>query len=264
MSLEDKLSTIKDETVRLLEHANTPLPESQDTLGDAVKMLVDGYGGGGGDQLFADLAANKIVNLDYTDETMAVSVRLYMFAGCTNLVTAKLYFPYMSTFPNNGFEGCTKLTDVDIKGRYWNSGGTRMFYGCTALKRIRMRSRCNYFPSNFIDNCSSLEVFDIESVQNSYSYLPANIFRYCQNTLKHIIIRQVDGGGIYSSQITRYNTTNATYDPKNAELKIYVPRALVDTYKTAANWSRLASHFVALEDFTTDGTRSGEIPGVTD
>ena len=40
---------------------------------------------------------------------------------------------------------------------------------------------------------------------------------------------------------------------------IYVPRALVDTYKTATNWSTFANQFRALEDYTVDGTVTGEI-----
>ena len=40
---------------------------------------------------------------------------------------------------------------------------------------------------------------------------------------------------------------------------IYVPRALVDTYKTTKNWSNYASKIRALEDYTVDGTVTGEL-----
>lgn len=40
---------------------------------------------------------------------------------------------------------------------------------------------------------------------------------------------------------------------------IYVPRALVDEYKAATNWSSLADQFRALEDYTVDGTTTGEL-----
>ena len=40
---------------------------------------------------------------------------------------------------------------------------------------------------------------------------------------------------------------------------IYVPRALLDTYKTATNWSTYANQFRALEDYTVDGTVTGEL-----
>lgn len=40
---------------------------------------------------------------------------------------------------------------------------------------------------------------------------------------------------------------------------IYVPKALVDSYKVATNWSEYAAKFRALEDYTVDGTVTGEL-----
>lgn len=40
---------------------------------------------------------------------------------------------------------------------------------------------------------------------------------------------------------------------------IYVPAALVDSYKAETNWSTYAAQFRALEDYTVDGTITGEL-----
>jgi hypothetical protein len=40
---------------------------------------------------------------------------------------------------------------------------------------------------------------------------------------------------------------------------IYAPHALVDSYKAATNWSTYAAQFRALEDYTVDGTVTGEL-----
>lgn len=40
---------------------------------------------------------------------------------------------------------------------------------------------------------------------------------------------------------------------------IYVPSSLVDTYKSKTNWSTYATQFRALEDYTVDGTITGEL-----
>lgn len=42
---------------------------------------------------------------------------------------------------------------------------------------------------------------------------------------------------------------------------IYVPSALVDTYKAATNWSSYADRIYAIEDYTVDGTVTGELSG---
>lgn len=41
---------------------------------------------------------------------------------------------------------------------------------------------------------------------------------------------------------------------------IYVPSALLDTYKAATNWSTYADQFRAIEDYTVDGTVMGTFP----
>lgn len=40
---------------------------------------------------------------------------------------------------------------------------------------------------------------------------------------------------------------------------IYVPSALVDSYKADSKWSQYADQFRALEDYTVDGTVTGEL-----
>ena len=40
---------------------------------------------------------------------------------------------------------------------------------------------------------------------------------------------------------------------------IYVPSALIEDYKVATNWSTYADQFRALEDYTVDGTITGEL-----
>jgi N-acyl-D-aspartate/D-glutamate deacylase len=40
---------------------------------------------------------------------------------------------------------------------------------------------------------------------------------------------------------------------------VYVPRALVNAYKTATNWSTYANYIRAIEDYSIDGTVTGEL-----
>ena len=55
-------------------------------------------------------------------------------------------------------------------------------------------------------------------------------------------------------------TVNKTYNPDGLkDGYIYVPASLVDSYKTATNWTTFADQFRALEDYTVDGTITGEL-----
>jgi hypothetical protein len=64
-----------------------------------------------------------------------------------------------------------------------------------------------------------------------------------------------------TTQIVTLNKTNAFADTPIASGTgyIYVPSALVDSYKAATNWSSYANQFRALEDYTVDGTTTGEL-----
>ena len=59
--------------------------------------------------------------------------------------------------------------------------------------------------------------------------------------------------------ISKSDVLNNTPTTNNKTGYIYVPRALVDSYKSATNWSTYASQFRALEDYTVDGTIMGEL-----
>lgn len=53
---------------------------------------------------------------------------------------------------------------------------------------------------------------------------------------------------------------NSTHNPTGAkDGYFYVPSALVEEYKVATNWTTFSSQFRALEDYTVDGTITGEL-----
>lgn len=57
-----------------------------------------------------------------------------------------------------------------------------------------------------------------------------------------------------------HGTVSATYNPEGLkDGYIYVPAALIDSYRTASNWSSLDTQFRALEEYTVDGTTTGEL-----
>lgn len=72
--------------------------------------------------------------------------------------------------------------------------------------------------------------------------------------IKFLILRS-------NENLSTLQNTNA-FSTSNISSKvgyIYVPRDLVDSYKSATNWSTYASQFRALEDYTVDGTITGEL-----
>lgn len=77
-------------------------------------------------------------------------------------------------------------------------------------------------------------------------------FQYC-SSLAQLILRR-------DTVATLDNTSVLSGTPiAEGTGYVYVPRSLVDSYKTANNWSAYASQFRALEDYTVDGTTTGEL-----
>ena len=53
--------------------------------------------------------------------------------------------------------------------------------------------------------------------------------------------------------------TNAINSINSVNGYIYVPKSLIEDYKVATNWSAYADQFRVLEDYTVDGTTTGEL-----
>jgi hypothetical protein len=124
-----------------------------------------------------------------------------------------------------------------------------MFIDCPALKNIKLPSVTECTGGSQFRG-SGFEWIDLPvctSISGTYC------FGYT-STLQGLILR--------SPTICALNYTNAFNNNTNMEngtAHIYVPRALVNSYKSATNWSVWASQFRALEDYTVDGTVSGEL-----
>lgn len=96
--------------------------------------------------------------------------------------------------------------------------------------------------------CSALITVNLPNVTS----IGNNSFHTCSN-LSALILQ--------SSTMCELKDINAFYSAsiQNKKGYIYVPKALVDSYKTATRWSTYASQFRAIEDYTVDGTITGEL-----
>lgn len=77
----------------------------------------------------------------------------------------------------------------------------------------------------------------------------------CQNFDTFIIRKTGSIATLTAAPSTNFGTCKLT----QGNGYVYVPSALIDEYKAASNWSTIASQFRALEDYTVDGTITGEL-----
>lgn len=168
-------------------------------------------------------------NLTSIDLPLVTSIGTYAFGNNNTLTTVNL--PLCTSIAQDGFYYCTKLTDINLP-------------------------LCKTIDNYAFYQCSSLEVLDLPSVtyignksNSNYNY----VFTYC-NKLKALILR--------SPTMCELNTNTNVFTNTpitSGSGYIYVPSALLQTYKANAKWSSYSSKFRALENYTVDGTITGAI-----
>ena len=164
---------------------------------------------GGGSD--ADAALTAIIDRTATSvSSNATKTGDYAFRNCTRLVTANL--------PN--------ATSI---GQY-------TFKYCNALKNVHI-PKATTLAAYAFEDCG-IQTLDLPVATS----IAANAFNGSQ--LATLIIRTT------SNVCTLANKNALTDTPiKDGTGYIYVPRALVDSYKAASNWSTFAAKFRAIEDY---------------
>ncbi len=203
------------------------------------------------------------------------SVGVYSFYNCAALASAN--FPKATEIGDYAFYGTTALKNIsfplvrDIE-RYAFRGsgivdayfpavtyaGASSFAACLSLKTASFPKLTETAGSMF-SGCYALESVDLPKATSTGNYS----FEKCYS-LKAIILRSTTlctaGTNILSNAYHYLGTVNATYNPSGSkDGYIYVPSSLVNTYKTATNWSTYATQFRALESYTVDGTITGAL-----
>lgn len=159
-----------------------------------------------------DVAALLGDTMTVLDNSIVTSLRTRACQGATKLVTANL--PNVTSLGSYAFYQCSSL--VTVKLPKLTSVSTQVFYSCTKLQHA---------------DCGNL------------GSLTAQTFNAC-SALTELILRKT--GSICT--LSNANAISNTPIGKGTGY-VYVPAELVDTYKTATNWSTFEAQFRAIEDY---------------
>ncbi len=189
-----------------------------------------------GDSAFA--GCNGLTNITIPSTVMYIGN--YAFSKCNGL--ANMIIPSDIKFIGDfTFSNCSNLTSITILSSSVTSIGDGAFYNCTGLSSITIPSSVTSIGSIAFYNCISLKNIEIPSSVTSIGY---KTFNGCTNLLD-VIIRAVSPPTATSGYTFEGEYgTGMMFDTTNPLLKIYVPSASVDAYKTAEYWSEYADLMV--------------------
>lgn len=224
---------------------------------DEMVVEIDSLGGAGDENQLDALIARSISG-DFVSNADTIGVSA--LAECKSLTNAS--FPLATKIASEAFRTCTNLVTLDLPNvvsGIGTQGATQAFYYCENLTKINVPGLRKVYDSMF-GNCRKLEKIDLPSVETinrdgfSSDYL-----------LKTVVLRKEKVVALNNISAFNYcyyilGTINSTYNPEGLKTGyFYVPRALVEEYKAATNWSTFATQIRALEDYTVDGTITGEL-----
>ena len=172
------------------------------------------------------------------DLPAATSIGYEAFSNCSSLTTVSL--PAATSIGDNAFTSCNSLATVVLPAA--TSIGSYVFYNCSSLTTVSLPAATS-IGSNAFYYCEKLTTVDLPMATSIGAYVCASC-----SALKALIIRT---GQVCSLDADLGYGTDSCY--------IYVPRALINDYKAATNWAKYADKFRALEDYTVDGTTTGEL-----
>lgn len=186
---------------------------------------------------------NSVIEEVYAPELLTIGG--YAFYSATKL--KKIHLPKAIEFNTGAFQGCTNILEMHCPSL--QKLGFAALQSCKALTEICMPSLV-FINGQSLRACDALAYVDVGSL-SSNSYLYALTFYDC-TSLTSLVMR-------VSKMINLENVNVFTNTPiANGTGYIYIPLSLIASFQTATNWSTFANQFRALEDYTVDGTVTGE------
>ena len=198
-------------------------------------------GESGGDTTQEDgLVTREITS--YTNDRVS-SIGNYAFYY--NTILTSVSFPNVTIINDSAFQSCSHLTSVSFPNATVINNGA--FQSCTHLTSVSFPNVTSIGNYAFV-SCIRLTSVSFPNVTSINSYA----FNNCKSLIR-LVITQTNKVCTLS-RTTAFNncyhflgTTDSEYNPDGLkDGRIYVPDKLVDSYKSATNWSAYADIIVPL------------------
>ena len=203
----------------------------------AMVTAIEGIetGGGSGNTDIEDKIIAGELSGEYTNNRVTkIKNDLFQYNELTSVS-----FPNVTRIGGSAFQSCTKLTSINFPKV--TEIGAACFNACNQLTSVILPNATiiNTSLTGAFSFCAKLTFVDLPKVTK----IPKSCFNYSTRLIT-LILRKTDA-------ITALENINAFNNTpiKDGTGYIYVPAALLETYKTATNWVTFAAQFRAIEDY---------------
>ena len=188
------------------------------------------------------------------------SIRVFTFYGCTNLALTELPSG-VTSIETGAFNGCTNLALTELP-----SGITSMvndaFNGCTNLALTELPSGVTSMVNDAFNGCTNLALTELPSGVTS---IKPRVFNGCTSLTEMTCLGNITtietGAFTYCTKLSKFALPNITSVPTLSSTDafhstpiasgtgyIYVPDDLVESFKSATNWSTYADQIKAISE----------------
>ena len=178
-----------------------------------------------------DRVFNNCSSLSQVNLPMCSYIGNGVFGFCSSLSQVNL--PMCKNVNTNSFDGCRLLTSIDLP--MCLNIGQQTFNDCSSLSQVNL-PMCKLIGNYAFRNCYSLSQISLPVCESIYDYA----FWFCSSF--NIIT-------IGYSGVCNLNNSNAFSKTQitSSTGSIYVPASLVDSYKSATNWSYFSTQIFPIE-----------------
>lgn len=201
------------------------------TAYEAVEVSISG-GGGSSQNTINEFLCGTLEQVDCDGCTI---VNPYFFYENDGIKTVQLR--NATSIGGYNFYACDNLESINLP-EATDTVGTYFCYHCDNLISVNI-PKVTTLGNYCFQNSAAIALIDLPMVESIGNYA----FRYA-SSLETIILRKTDGVVTLSGSSAFTSTKIASKTGY-----IYVPSALVDSYKAATNWSKYASQIRAIEDY---------------